>query len=129
MQTECKLDDVWDVFAGRALALLIFERLGGTACGQETLFEMILADDAEMFCGDRLGMLAHRRQQLGDAGTVDLLNTEELSQRVVRTADFFEYFALNGSPGKSAELGDEFSHCTMAPEIAIPGYVGGEISL
>ena len=62
MQPECKLDDVWNAFAGLALALLILEGLGVAACGQEPLFQMILTDDAEMLCGDRLGVLAHRGQ-------------------------------------------------------------------
>ena len=48
MQPESELDDVWDAFAGRALALLVLERVGVAACGKEAVLEMILTDDAEM---------------------------------------------------------------------------------
>ena len=34
----------------------------------------------------------------------------------MRAADLFENFALNGSAGKSAKLGDEFPHRTMTSE-------------
>src|SRR5262245_28322699 len=34
MQPEGELDDVWDAFAGRALALLVLERVGAAACGE-----------------------------------------------------------------------------------------------
>ena len=86
MQPESELDDVGDAFAGRALALLILERVSVAACGQESLLEMILADDAEMLGGDRLAVLAHRRQQLGDAGAIDLLDAEELRQRLMASS-------------------------------------------
>ena len=62
MQPESELDDVWDAFAGRALALLVLERVGVTACGKESVLEMVLTDDAKMLCGNRLGVLAHRGQ-------------------------------------------------------------------
>ena len=62
MQPESELDDVWDAFTGRALALLVLERVGVAACGEESVLEMTLADNAEMLCGDRLGVLAHRGQ-------------------------------------------------------------------
>ena len=74
---------------------------------------MLVADDAEMLRGDRLAVLAHRRQQLGDAVAVDLIDAEELRQRLVRAADLVEHLALNGSPGKPAELGDELAHRAM----------------
>ena len=77
VQPESELDDVGDAFAGRALALLILERLGVAACRQESLLEMLSTDDAEMLRGDRLAVLAHRRQQLGDAAAVDLIDAEE----------------------------------------------------
>src|SRR5262245_48043789 len=90
---------------------------------------MFGADDAEMVRGDRLAMLSHRGQQLGDATAVHLVDAVELSQRLVRTADFLEHFALNGGPGKSPELGDKRAHCAMAPEVAVSGNVGAEIAL
>ena len=62
MQPESKLDDVWDAFAGRALALLVLERVGVAACGKEALLQVIHTDHAEMLGGDRLGVLAHRGQ-------------------------------------------------------------------
>ena len=40
---------------------------------------MLSADDAEMLRGNRLGVLAHRCQQLGDASAIDPLDAEELS--------------------------------------------------
>ena len=129
MQPEGKLDDVGDAVAGHAFAPLILEGLGVAACCQEPLLEMLGADDAEMLRGNRLAVLAHRRQQLGDAAAIDLLDAEELRQRLVRAADLFEHLALNGSAGKPAELGDELPHRAMLPEIAIPGHVRGEIAL
>ena len=129
MQAERELDDVRDALAGHAFALLIFERVGVAARREETLLEMLGADDAEMLRGDRLAVLAHRRQQLGDALAVDLIDAEELRQRLVRAADLVEHLALDGGPGKPAKLGDELPHRAMAPEIAIPGHVGGEIAL
>ena len=114
MQPEGKLDDVGDAFAGHALAALVLEGVGVAACGQESLLEMLGADDAEMLGGDRLAVLAHRRQQLGDAGAVDLLDAEELRQRLMRAADFVEDLALNGGPGEPAEFGDELAHRATA---------------
>src|SRR5262249_40099644 len=110
-------------------ALLIFERLDITARCQEPLLEMLSADDAEMLRLDRLAVLAHRCQELGNAGTVDLIDAEKLSQRLVRAADLFEYFALNGSPRKPAELADEFTRGALALEITVLGNVRGEIAL
>ena len=114
---------------GGALAQLILEGIGVAACRQETLLEMLGTDDAEMLGGDRLAVLAHRGQQLGDAAAVDLLDAEELRQRLMRAAHFREHFALDGGPGKPAKLGDELAHRAMLPEVAIPGDVGGEIAL
>ena len=59
---------------------------------------MLVADDAEMLGGNRLAVLLHRRQQLGDAAAVDLLDAEELRQRLVRAADFVEDLALTAVP-------------------------------
>src|SRR5262245_59110554 len=129
MQPERELDDVRDAFAGRAIALLVLERVGVAACGQEALLEMALADDAEMLRGDRLGMLAHRGQQLGDAGAVDLLDTEEPSQRLMRAADILEHLALDGTAGHSTELGDELSHRAIPPQITVAGHMRGEVTL
>ena len=81
------------------------------------------------FGGDRLAVLAHRRQQLGDAGAVDLIGAEECSQRLMGAADFLEHFALDGGPGKPAELGDELAHRAIAPQVAISGHMRGEITL
>jgi hypothetical protein len=115
MQPESKLDDVRYAFTSRALALLVLEGVSVAACGQESLVQMTLADDAEMFGGDQLRVLAHRRQQLGDAGAVDLLGAEECCQRLMAAANFLEHFALDGGPGKPAELGDELAHRAIAP--------------
>src|SRR5215470_504860 len=43
---------------------------------------MFSADDAEMLGSDRLSMFAHRRQQLGDALAVDLLDTKRIEQAI-----------------------------------------------
>ena len=51
------------------------------------------------------------------------------SQGLMRAAHFLEHFALNGGPGKPAELGDELPHRAIAPQVAIPGHMRGEITL
>src|SRR5258708_38869451 len=71
VQAECELDEVGDAFAGHTSALSIFERLAFPACRKETMLEVTLANDAEMFRGDRLAVSLHRRQQLGDAGAIN----------------------------------------------------------
>ena len=63
--------------------------------------------------GDRLAMPLHRRQQLGNAAAVDLLDAEELRQRLVRTADLGEHLALLGGAGEPPEFGDELPDRTM----------------
>src|SRR5258708_22752326 len=73
MQAECELDHIREAILVDALALLIFERLRVAASSQKPRLEMVLADDAEVFRRDRPRVLAHRREQLGDAGAVDLL--------------------------------------------------------
>ena len=80
MKTKCELDDVGNAVAVHALPLLIFERVGVATCSQEPLLEMVGANNSEMLRSNRLAVLAHRRQQLGDTGPVDLVGTEELSQ-------------------------------------------------
>jgi hypothetical protein len=90
---------------------------------------MMLADDSEMLGGDWLGVLAHRRHQLGDAGAIDLLDSEECLQGLMRAAHLFQHLALNGGPGKPAELGDEFPHRATLTKFAIPGHVRCEIAL
>src|SRR5215470_3402389 len=90
---------------------------------------MFCADDAEMLRGDRLTVPLHRSEQLGDARAVDPFFAEELGERLMRAADLFEHLALDGSPGKTTKLGNEFPHRAMALEIAISGNVGREITL
>src|SRR5215471_7826037 len=110
MQAESNLDNVRNPFAGQALSLLILEGVGIAACRQEPLFEMLSTNDAEMLRRDRLAVLAPRCEQLADASAIDLINAEELSERLMRAANFFEDFALNASAGKPAKLADEFPH-------------------
>ena len=62
---------------------------------QEPLLEVLGADDAEMLRRDRLAVPLHRREQLGNAVAVDLIDAEEARQRLVRAADFVEDLALN----------------------------------
>src|SRR5262249_49324204 len=107
----------------------IFEGIGVAARRQKPLPEMLSADDAEMLRLDRLAQALHRRQQLGDAGAVHPLDAEELGQRLMRAAGLFEDFALNGATGESANLGNERPHGALALEIAIPGHMGGKITL
>src|SRR5258708_6497891 len=52
VQAESKLNDVGEIVLD-TLALLILERFGVAADGQEPRLEMVLADDAEVFRGDR----------------------------------------------------------------------------
>ena len=47
----------------------------------------------------------------------------------MRAADFFEHFALDGSSGKSAKLGNEFPHRAMTPKLAISSHMRSEIAL
>ena len=129
MQAEGDLDDVGDAVVRRTLTPLVLERLGVAARRQEALLEVVGADDAEVLRLDRLAVRAHRRQQLGDAGAVDLLDAEELGERLVRAADFFEHLAPDGGPGQAAKLGDEVAHGAVVSEVAIPGDVGGEVAL
>jgi hypothetical protein len=62
METERELDDVRNPFAGQTLALFILERIGVAACREETLLEVISANDPEVLRGNGLRVLAHRRQ-------------------------------------------------------------------
>src|SRR5262249_35359281 len=86
---------------------------------------MVSADDAEKLRVDRLAVPLHCRQQLGDTGAVDLIDAEELRQRLVRAADLSEDFAPHGGAGQPAKLGDELADRT----VAIAGDMGGEIAL
>ena len=129
MQPEGKLDDVGNAVAGHAFAALIFESVDVAARCQESLLEMLDADDAKMLGGNRLAVLPHRRQQLGDALAIDLIDAEELRQRLMRAAYLGQYLALNGSAGEPTELADELAHRAVLPELAIPGHVRGEIAL
>ena len=103
MQAKCKFDDVGDALVGHASALLIFERLGVAPSRQEALPKVVSTNDAEVLRVDRLAVPFHRRQQLSDAGAVDLIDAEELRQRLVRATDLGEDFALHGGAGKPAE--------------------------
>src|SRR4051794_1327583 len=47
MQSECKLDNVRNVFFGYSGAFLVFECLCSAASGQESGLEVLLTDDAE----------------------------------------------------------------------------------
>src|SRR5262249_34699059 len=120
MQAESDLDDVGNSILGDALALLIFEGVGVTARCEKSLLEMLGTDDAEMMRGHRLAVLAHHCPQLGDALAVDLIDAEELRERLMRAADLGEHLALDGTPGKPTELANKFPHGAMAIQIAIP---------
>src|SRR5262249_31475267 len=95
VQAESKFDDVRNIPL-YAFPQLGFEGVDIAAGGQKPLLEMFSADDAEMLRSDRLSIFAHRREQLADALAIDILDTEELSKRLVRAADLLEHFALNG---------------------------------
>ena len=86
MQPEGELDDIGDA-VGHALAALILEGVSGAARGQEPLFEVFGADNAEMLGRDRLAVPLHRRQQLGDAIAIHPVGAEELRQRLMGTGD------------------------------------------
>jgi hypothetical protein len=129
MQSEGEFDDVGNSVGGRAFAALILECIAVAACCEKPLFEMPAADDAEMLGSNRLAVSPHRRQQPGDAVTIDLIDAEELRQRLVRTACLGQYPALDGSPGKPAEFGDELTHRAVLLEVAVPCHVRGEIAL
>src|SRR5262249_24877984 len=90
---------------------------------------MFSADDTEMLGGDRLSMFAHRREQLGDALAVDLLDAKELSERLVRAADLFEHLALNGRARKAAKLPEESPNGGVIPRTGVPGQMGAEITI
>src|SRR6516225_7780959 len=99
MQAECKLDQVGNAVIGQALALLILERLSVAAHRQKALPEMVNANDAKMLGLDWLAVAFHRCQELGDAAAVDLVDAEELRQRLMRAADLGEDLALRGGAG------------------------------
>src|SRR5262249_56472721 len=129
MQGKCNFDEVGDAVAGEALALLVLERLGVAACGQDALPEMVDADDAEQLRVDRLAVSLHRRQELGDADAVDLIDAEELRQRLMRAADLIQYLAPDSGAGQAAKLGKEFPHRALKTEIAIAGHMRSKIPL
>src|SRR5262249_42384097 len=108
---------------------LIPERLGVAAGCQEPRPKMILADDAEVLRCDQPCVPAHRGQQLGDSGAVDLLHAKERRQRNMRATDILEHFALYGGPREPAEFGDELPNATLSLEVAVARYMGGEVSL
>src|SRR5262249_60328310 len=114
---------------GPRVAVYCRDRAGIAARRQEARLEMVGADDAEKLRLDRLAVPLHRRQELGDTGAVDLLDAEELRQRLMRAADLGEDLALHGGAGQPAKLGDELAHGAVTPEIAVAGDMGGEITL
>src|ERR1700683_2270128 len=122
MQPEGELDDVGNAGVAHAFALLILEGLRIAAGRQEALFQVVGADNAETGGIDRLSVPLHRSQQLGDANAIDLICAEELRQRLVRTSDFGEDFALYGGAGEPAKLSNELPDPASSPlpEIAIP---------
>ena len=85
MQPERKLDDVRNAVAGHAFAALILESITIAACCQKPLLEMLDANDAKMLGSNRLAVPPHRAKQLADALAIDLIDPEELRQRLVRT--------------------------------------------
>ena len=64
VQPEDAFDDVRNALAVYVFAALILEGVDSAACGQEPLFEVFGADDAEMLRRDRLAQSAHRREKL-----------------------------------------------------------------
>src|SRR5204862_5428328 len=76
MQPEGELDDIGYAVGGHALAALILEGISVAARCQKKRFQMLDANDAKMLGRDRLAVLAHRRQQLGNARAVDVIDTE-----------------------------------------------------
>src|SRR5262249_14913444 len=129
MQPERELDDVGNAFAGHALAALILESIDIAARCKKPLLEMLDTNDTKMLGSNRLAVPPHRSQQLGDAFAIDLIDPEELRQRLVRTTYLGKYLAPNGSPRKPAKLGNERSHRAMPPEIAISRHVRSQITL
>src|SRR5450631_1825648 len=129
MQPESKLDDVGNAVAGHAFAGLILEGINVAALCQKPLLKMLNTDDAKMLGVNRLAAVPHRDKQLGDTRAVDLVNAEELRQRLVRTTYIGQYPALNGRPGEPAKLGNELAHRAVLRVIAISGYMCGEITL
>jgi len=102
MQPEGELDDVGDALVGHALALLVFECVGVAARCQKALLEMLDTNNAEMLGRNRLAVPLHRRKQFGNAVAIDLIDTEEVSQRLVRTAYLGEYSSkpnFSSTPG------------------------------
>ncbi len=65
---------------------LILERVRIAAGRQESLFQMLSADDAEKGRRDRLAIALHRREQLSDATLVDPVDAEKTGQGLMRTA-------------------------------------------
>ena len=47
----------------------------------------------------------------------------------MRATDLFEYFSLDGSSRKTAELADEFPHGPLALEVTIPCHMRAEVTL
>src|SRR5262249_6012873 len=114
---------------GPRVAVYCRDRAGIAARRQEARLEMVGADDAEKLRLDRLAVPLHRRQELGDTDAVDLLDAEELRQRLMRAADLGEDLALHGGAGQPAKLGDELAHGAITSKIEIAGDMGGEITL
>ena len=93
------------------------ERVGVTACGQERS-GWVLTDDAKMLGGDG-GVPASRPATAIPA--VHLLGAEECRQSL-----WLQPIPRAPCAGRRccdpAELGDEFSHRAIAPQVAIPSY-------
>ena len=128
VQAEGELDDIGNA-VGHAFAALILEGVDSAARGQEPLFEVFGADDAEMLGLDRLANRFIARQELGDAVAIHPVGAEEARQRLMRAADLGQDLALNGGAGEPAKLGDEFPHRAALPEVAVSRHMGGEIAL
>src|SRR5262245_5567874 len=128
MQAECKLDNIGNSVS-HAFALLIFEGLGISASHQESLLKMLDTDDAEMLRQDRLAVLAHCPQQLGNALAIDLIDAEELRQRLMRAPDLGKNFPPHDRTGQAAKFGQEVPHRAFALEVAIPRNMRSHVML